>query len=558
VIRLWNGIETDTRLPGTYKDFHLQKILVHAPRGIGIYENARGERVLIKSWKGSAQTYEYYQLVKEIHLYTVLHRVIDRIGSTLAEKYKRIRIPRILAQDVSSTRVFVVYEYIDDCIHLRDVQSLKEKTEIFTLAVEYWRYIGEHFTPEEKALLPKRTLGGTIVAYVVSLVYAIARYPSEVLRLARSVPIVVAGLRPLAVHWNEGLVHRDFHFENVLVSKEHIVIIDFGDNAFTSMMQIFTHALHWEWYNNDSRTIIMQSLWSLYGLSQETVRAFHALFTMSAVQLLHDTESLERLKLNFTCFSAALEGGEALLPGASQYSVTHKSGVGAGVYMRTLKKLLKGIRSAYTLWLRPKSRYPLLPISTKFGFDRGTPIDRFYIERFLHENALHIHGICLEIGNNEYTKRYGGHRVTRSDVLDIDRNNKAATLYGDLRNLSHVPDDSYDCIILTHTLGIIDDQDAAAREILRILKPGGTALITVSSMGVMQDPSQCFWRYTPASLAYVFTKGSRPAHIAVSSYGNVLAGQAFWVGFAQEEFTEEELLHNDPRYAVITAAVLHK
>jgi hypothetical protein len=65
----------------------------------------------------------------------------------------------------------------------------------------------------------------------VSLVYAIARYPSEVLRLARSVPIVVAGLRPLAVHWNEGLVHRDFHFENVLVSKEHIVMID--TSAFT-------------------------------------------------------------------------------------------------------------------------------------------------------------------------------------------------------------------------------------------------------------------------------------------------------------------------------------
>src|SRR4051794_37443694 len=48
------------------------------------------------------------------------------------------------------------------------------------------------------------------------------------------------------------------------------------------------------------------------------------------------------------------------------------------------------------------------PISTVFGFDRGTPIDRYYIETFLSKNADDIRGRVLEIGDNSYTVRFGG------------------------------------------------------------------------------------------------------------------------------------------------------
>jgi len=47
----------------------------------------------------------------------------------------------------------------------------------------------------------------------------------------------------------------------------------------------------------------------------------------------------------------------------------------------------------------------LKPISKVFGFDRGTPIDRYYIENFLSQHRNDIHGIVLEIGDNTYTKK---------------------------------------------------------------------------------------------------------------------------------------------------------
>ncbi len=214
--------------------------------------------------------------------------------------------------------------------------------------------------------------------------------------------------------------------------------------------------------------------------------------------------------------------------------------------------------------LYPKEAYFLFPvritepISTKHGFDRGTPVDRYYIELFLAKNAEHIRGTCLEIGNNDYTLRFGERRVTKSDVLDIDTKNIAANIHGDIRNLSHVPSNSYDCVILTHTLGIIDDHESAAREVIRILKPGGTLLVTVSAMGVAQNPERCFWRYTPAALKYLFGKYVPSEDITASSYGNVLSGQAFWAGLSAEELTEKELAHNDARYAVISAAIIKK
>src|ERR1700687_4639306 len=59
------------------------------------------------------------------------------------------------------------------------------------------------------------------------------------------------------------------------------------------------------------------------------------------------------------------------------------------------------------------------PISRDFGFARGLPVDRFYIEHFLQQHAGDIKGRVLEIADNAYTVRFGGAQVARSDVLNL-------------------------------------------------------------------------------------------------------------------------------------------
>src|SRR5215210_7750308 len=97
------------------------------------------------------------------------------------------------------------------------------------------------------------------------------------------------------------------------------------------------------------------------------------------------------------------------------------------------------------------------PISVRFGFERGQPIDRYYIENFLARHTEDIRGRVLEIRENVYTQRYGGERVDVSDVLDVAEDNRRATIHADLTRADHVPPDAFDCIICTQTLHFIYD-----------------------------------------------------------------------------------------------------
>jgi hypothetical protein len=54
------------------------------------------------------------------------------------------------------------------------------------------------------------------------------------------------------------------------------------------------------------------------------------------------------------------------------------------------------------------------PISRDFGFVRGGPVDRYYIEGFLSRHAGDIAGRVLEIGDDTYTRRFGGGAVTQA------------------------------------------------------------------------------------------------------------------------------------------------
>lgn len=218
---------------------------------------------------------------------------------------------------------------------------------------------------------------------------------------------------------------------------------------------------------------------------------------------------------------------------------------------------------AFTMkMIKPKENYffatkSLKPLSRKFGFDRGTPIDRYYIEKFLADNKAKIKGRCLEIGDNRYTKKYGASKVKISDILDIDKKNKKANIHANLKNLKSLKSNLYDCIILTHVLGMIDDYEAAVRECKRILKPGGTILVTTSCFSPTYDINANFFRFTVASARYVFGKYFKK-NLVVKSYGNVLAGQYFWVGLAQEELTKKELEFNDPHFPCIVAIKANK
>ena len=194
------------------------------------------------------------------------------------------------------------------------------------------------------------------------------------------------------------------------------------------------------------------------------------------------------------------------------------------------------------------------PISDRFGFDRGTPIDRHYIEGFLARNAGLIAGRTLEIGDDAYTARFGGERTTRRDVLYIDDSNPVATIIGDLADPATLPEAAFDCAVITQTLHLVWDMAAAARSLHRALRPGGTLLLTspgITPIDRHEWNADWYWSLTVQSAARLFAEVFGTANVAVQSHGNVFAACAFLQGLAVEEVPRRKLEYADPGYPVI-------
>lgn len=201
------------------------------------------------------------------------------------------------------------------------------------------------------------------------------------------------------------------------------------------------------------------------------------------------------------------------------------------------------------------------PLTRSFGYDRGQPIDRYYIEKFLSQHAGDISGHVVEIGDDRYTRKFGGERVTRSDVLDQAHPDSIPTIIANLTSADHVPSDSFDCIIITQTLQFIYDVHAAVRTLYRILKPGGVVLGSLPSLSPIcrydMDRWGDYWRFTSAAVQRLFGDLFGTENVQVEAYGNVLIGLAFFYGMAAEDLTKEELDFKDRDFeALVTVRAI--
>jgi SAM-dependent methyltransferase len=223
----------------------------------------------------------------------------------------------------------------------------------------------------------------------------------------------------------------------------------------------------------------------------------------------------------------------------------------------TAIKTLLGPR--WTTWARTVTRglerpswgnlRRVMPISTSYGFDRGTPIDRYYVHTFFTAQRSLITGRVLEIQTRDHTRKYGT-AVTASDTLDISPEFRP-TYQCDLARASMVADGSYDCFLLPNTLCFLRELDAALREARRIVRRGGVILATVPGFVPLTPDVADYWHASAEGWGVVAARVWPDCETAVESCGNCLAAAAAMYGIAAEELTDAELDAQDPRYPVL-------
>lgn len=198
----------------------------------------------------------------------------------------------------------------------------------------------------------------------------------------------------------------------------------------------------------------------------------------------------------------------------------------------------------------------LQPFSSHYGFERGVPVDRFYLDRFLAEHARAITGRVLEIQHTGYTRKYGSGLLT-TDTVDINPT-FAPTYVCDLAQADIIPSNAYDCFLLPNTLCVLRDIRNCMRHMIRVVKPGGVVLAATAALGPLEPGNGDYWRMSASGWSEFAAEVWKGHDVQITGHGNCVAAVAATLGLAQEELTREELTHQDDRYPVLVTLYCRK
>lgn len=86
---------------------------------------------------------------------------------------------------------------------------------------------------------------------------------------------------------------------------------------------------------------------------------------------------------------------------------------------------------------------------------------------------------------------------------------------------------SFDCVICTQMLEHVEDPDAVVREVHRILRPEGVALVSTHGVIRYHPCPEDYWRWTHTGLALLFSRHGDWASLKVMSNGGTATGFAY-------------------------------
>lgn len=147
-------------------------------------------------------------------------------------------------------------------------------------------------------------------------------------------------------------------------------------------------------------------------------------------------------------------------------------------------------------------------------------------------------------------------------ILSLEDEEKEHYVKGNLETGEGLNEETFDCIILTNVLSCLFDVQLAVSNVGRILKKGGSVIITVPGIGhlnrVDYESYGQYWRFTPMGLSRLLEKHIPGGKISITTYGNVKTSVAFLYGLCTEDLTQEELDYRDDSYPLLIGICVEK
>jgi|SRR5215213_3754263 len=187
-----------------------------------------------------------------------------------------------------------------------------------------------------------------------------------------------------------------------------------------------------------------------------------------------------------------------------------------------------------------------LPFCPQFGNFRGSPIDRYYLERFIEEIHSEVKGVTLEIGGNqENWERYKFSNASCYVTMDLEGDD--LDIVGDAHDREAVDEASVDAVVLFNVLEHCERPWLVVDNIYQWLKPHGQVFCMVPNAQRVHRVPRDYWRIFPDALNSLFSRFPvRKLYV----YGNPLTTLASYYGIAAEELSREELDYKHENYPV--------
>jgi SAM-dependent methyltransferase len=186
------------------------------------------------------------------------------------------------------------------------------------------------------------------------------------------------------------------------------------------------------------------------------------------------------------------------------------------------------------------------PFCPQFGSSRGSPVDRYYLDKFVAEIRNEVKGVTLEIGGVKSNRELYNFTNTTS-YLTMDLKGEGLDIIGDAHDIKAVDEASLDTVVLFNVLEHCERPWVVVDNIYQWLKPRGQVFCMVPNAQRAHRLPQDYWRIFPDAMNSLFARfPQRKLYV----YGNPLTTLAAYYGIAAEELSREELDYHHENYPV--------
>lgn len=266
---------------GSYRfDSPIKKFGPRQSYMLALYKNGEGKKAVAKMRSAKIKGYHYYSLLNEIHIYELLNSAVERTMDRMPKQFRQMHIPQLIKKVETKDCLIALIEFIEG----ETAENLKpdQKIKLYLKTVDFIDFLGNQLTDAEKKQISQRTAINYILLYPLLLTKAMFTYPRAIPYLFRGAIFFIKSFPIVSKNLRYTLVHRDLHFQNIIIKDDRISLIDLQHCVFTEALHEFITTLRYRWKEDRFYTLCLSEIKNRYSKRKEFENLFKA-YTINSV-----------------------------------------------------------------------------------------------------------------------------------------------------------------------------------------------------------------------------------------------------------------------------------